>query len=89
MRAKVPNKADLLTIESLGGTFQNPEQTEPCPLWGGSFDLASHKLHEDGGVYEDEEPEHFVAQLNGSPAESFGQAMRHPNFSRRHRKKNL
>lgn|GEM_PF-4087342 len=85
MRAIVPKKDDLLTIESLGGTFQKPEQVHSSQLWGGSFNFTGHELDEDGGVYADQDQESLISQLNGSPAETFFQAMRHPNCGRRRR----
>ena len=80
MRAIVPKKDDLLTIESLGGTFQKPEQTEPSPLWGGSFDFAGNPIDEDG-AYIDDEPEKLIAHLNGSPAGNLFRATRHPSIN--------
>jgi len=83
MRTKMPERPDLITLESLGGTFQNPEQKEPSPLLGGSFNFTGQPLDEEGGVYKDDDPEVYLAHLCGSPASSLVGAMRHPSIKKK------
>ena len=80
MRANVTKRDDLWSLRELGGTFQNPAQTEPSPLWGGSFDFAGNPIDE-SGAYVDDEPEMFFAYLNGSPAVNLHRATRHPSIN--------
>ncbi len=76
----VPKRIDKLRLSSLGGTLQNPEQTEPSPLWGSSFDFAGHKITD--GVYDDEEGEDLMTQLDGRKVKNLREAMRHPEVRR-------
>lgn len=83
MRTKMPGRPNFITLESLGGTFQKTGQRGSRDLLGKSFDFTEQPIVEDGGVYEDDDPEVYLAHLCGSPASSLGGAMRHPSLKKK------